>query len=78
MALSYCKKLSALLRRITSKNDGDFYYLNCLHSYRTKNKLKRHENVCKDHDCCCLEMPNESNKIFIMEKIYESSIYYLY
>ena len=50
-------------RRITSKNDGDFYCLNCLHSYRTKNKLKRHENVCKDHDCCCLEMPNESNKI---------------
>ena len=34
------KKLSALLHRITSKNKGDFYCLNCLHFFRTKNKLK--------------------------------------
>ena len=27
------KKLSALLRETTSKHDGDFYYLNCRHSY---------------------------------------------
>ena len=27
------KKLPALLRRITSNHDGDFYYLNCFHSY---------------------------------------------
>ena len=33
------KRLSALLRGITSKNNGDFYCLNCLHSFRTKNKL---------------------------------------
>ena len=26
------KKLSALLRGITSKHDEDFYYLNCFHS----------------------------------------------
>ena len=32
------KKLSALLHRITSKNMGDFYCLNCLHSFRTENK----------------------------------------
>ena len=37
------KKLSALLRTITSKNNGDFYYLNCLHSFRTKNKLDSHK-----------------------------------
>ena len=30
------KKLSALLRGITSKNNGNFYCLNCLHSFRTK------------------------------------------
>ena len=30
------KKLPALLRRITSKHEGDFYYLNCFHSYSTK------------------------------------------
>ena len=31
------KKLSALLKRITSKHYGDFYCLNCLLSFRTKN-----------------------------------------
>ena len=33
------KKLSALLRGITSKNSGAYCCLNCLHSFRTKNKL---------------------------------------
>ena len=36
MALSCSKKL--LLRGITSINNGDFYCLNCLHSFRTKNE----------------------------------------
>ena len=31
------KSLSALLREITSKYYRDFYCLNCLHSFRTKN-----------------------------------------
>ena len=34
------KSLSALLRGISSSNNGDFYCLNCFHSYRTLNKLK--------------------------------------
>ena len=33
------KNLSRLLRGITSNHDGDFYCLNCFHSYRTINKL---------------------------------------
>ena len=37
------KKLSSLLRRITSNHDGDFYCLNCFHSFRTKNKLESHK-----------------------------------
>ena len=37
------KGLSALFRGITSSNNGDFYYLNGFHSYRTLNKLKKHE-----------------------------------
>ena len=57
------KKLSALLRETTSKHDGDFYYLNCRHSYWTKDKLKKHENVCKNHDYCYIEMPKEDNKM---------------
>ena len=56
------KSLSALLRGITSNHNGDFYCLNCFHSYSTKEKLKKHENVCNDHDNCDVEMPND-NKI---------------
>ena len=57
------KSLSALLRRIASNHKEDFYCLNCFHSYSTKNKLKKHERVCNDHDYCYVEMPNEDNKI---------------
>ena len=44
------KKLSALLHGITSKHKGDFYCLNYLHSFRTENKLKSHEKLCKNKD----------------------------
>ena len=44
------KKLSALLHGITSKYKGDFYCMNCLHYFRTKNKLKSHEKACKNKD----------------------------
>ena len=37
------KKLSALLRGIRSKHYGDFYCLNCFHSYCTENSFKKHE-----------------------------------
>ena len=32
------KSLLALLRGITSNHDGDFYCLNCFHSYSTEKK----------------------------------------
>ena len=57
------KKLSALLRGIKSAKEGDFYCLNCFHSYSTKNKLKKHKNVCESQDYCYVEMPKEDNKI---------------
>ena len=41
------KKLSVLLRGTASKHNGDFYCLNCLHSFRTEDKLKSHKKVCK-------------------------------
>ena len=37
------RSLSRLLREMTSIHNGDFYCLNCLHSFRTDNALKRHE-----------------------------------
>ena len=46
------KRLSALLRRITSKDKGDFYCLNYFHSYTTEKKLEKHKNVCENHDYC--------------------------
>ena len=57
------KGISKLLRGITSNNHGDFYCLNCFHSYRTKSKLKKHENIYKDYDFCHIKMFDESNKI---------------
>ena len=57
------KSIPRLFRGITSNHDGDFYCLNCFHSYRTKNRLKKHEKICKDHDFCHVKMPDEDNKI---------------
>ena len=57
------KKLSALLRVITSNHNRDFYYLNCFRVYTTQNKLESHKKLCESHDYCCIEMPNEYNKI---------------
>ena len=62
----YCltvKSLPALLRGITSNHNGDFYCLNCFHSYRTDNVLKKHERLCSNHDYCHVEMPKEDEKI---------------
>ena len=63
MALSCCKKVSALLRRITSNHNAEFYCLNYLHPNRTENKLKNYENVCKNLDYRYVKMPEEDNKI---------------
>ena len=53
------KKLSALLREITSNHEEDFYCLNCFHSYTSKNKPEKHE---KKYDYCYVEMLSEDNK----------------
>ena len=57
------KSSFTLLRGITSKHDGDFYCLNCLHSYSTKDKVKKHKNVYKDHDYYYVEMSNKDNNM---------------
>ena len=46
------KSISGLLRGITSNHNGDFYCLNCFHSYTSEKKLRKHERMCKDHDFC--------------------------
>ena len=57
------KKLSALLRGVTSKHYGDFYCLNFLHSFRTKNKFELHKKVCENENFCNVIMPSEDTKI---------------
>ena len=57
------KKLSALLRGITPKHQGDFYCLNCFHSFTTENKCASHEKVCENKDFCNVIMPSEDTKI---------------
>ena len=73
------KRLSELLRGVTSKHVRDFYCLNCFHSYSTEDKLKKHYEVCKNHDYCYAEMLNGDNRIlkYNYEEVYEVSIYYL-
>ena len=57
------KKLSALLRGITSKHYYGFYCLNYLHSFRTKNKPELYKRLCENRDFCDRTMPSEDTKI---------------
>ena len=50
-----------MVRGIIVNNHGDFYCLNCLHTYTTKNKLKKHRKICENHEYCKLEMPKEGS-----------------
>ena len=59
----FVKRLPALLKGITSKHFREFYCLNCFYSFIRENALKKHENVCKDHDYCYVEMPDKDNNI---------------
>ena len=53
--------MSDLLHGKTPKHKGNFYCLNCLHSFRTENKLKSHEKVCKNKDFCGIVLPTEKD-----------------
>ena len=46
------KNLSKLSRGITSNHNGDFYCLNCLHSFKTDDAPKKHERLCENNDYC--------------------------
>ena len=51
--------LTALLNGIMK----DFYCLNCLNSFRTANKLKKCENVCKSLDYCYIKKKKKDKRI---------------
>ena len=54
----------ALLRGTTSKHNGDEYCLNCLHSFRTKNKLESCIKVYKIKAFCNAVMPSGDTRKF--------------
>ena len=56
------KNMSGLFRGIISNHNGDFYCLNCFHSYTIENKLKQHKRICENSDFCHLKIPDENNK----------------
>ena len=56
------RSLSRLFRGVTSNNHGDFYCLNCLHSFGTDNGPKKHERLCENNDYCHAEMPTKINE----------------
>ena len=62
------KKLSALLRGVTFKKVGYFNCLNCLRSYRIKNKLESHIKVSKSTDFCSAVMLPENSKTFEIDQ----------
>ena len=55
--------ISTLLVGKLSNRHGDFYCLNCINSYNTKNKLKEHEEICNNHNSCRIEMRKWFEKI---------------
>ena len=57
------RSLPRLFRGVTSNHVGELYCLNCLHSFRTDNALKKHDRLCDNIDYCSVEVPTKSNKI---------------
>ena len=55
------KKLSGLLREITSNHKEDFYCLNCFCAHSTKNKLEEHKKICENNKYCNVETPTKDN-----------------
>ena len=70
---------SVLVRGITSKYDGDFYCLNCLHSSKIDIKLKSHEKLCKNEDFCGIVIPSQKDNILQFHQYMKSGeMHYLH
>ena len=62
-----------MLKEIISKNNDDFYCLNCLHSFRTKSKLELHKNVRGNKDFRKVIMPCEDTEILEYDQCEKSN-----
>ena len=63
MALPCSKNLISIIKRNSIKNNGNLFCLDCLHSFKIKNKLGSHKKVCKNKAFCNVIMPSEDTKI---------------
>ena len=68
------KNLSGLLRGVISKHQGNFYCLNCFHSFATENKLQSHKRTCENKDFCNVNMLSEDTKILEFNQYQKSDI----
>ena len=48
---------------MASNLNGDFYFLNCLLSFRSEEKRNFHDNVCKNNKYCQIIMQNDKHNI---------------
>ena len=48
------------------------FHSNCLHIFRTENKLKSREKVCKNKDFCGIVMPSEKDNILELNQYMKS------
>ena len=63
MTLSCNKKAINNIKKKYIKNNGDFYFLNCLHSFRTKCKLESHKGAYEIKNFCNVNMPCNDTKM---------------
>ena len=56
----------------SSKYHGDFYCLNCFHSFTTKNILQSNKRLCENRHSCNIVMPSEDTKMLEFNQ-YEKS-----
>ena len=66
MALSCSKKA------VYIKHHGDFYCLNCLHSFRTEDKLKSQEKICKNKDLGGIVVASKKDNILVFNQYMKS------
>ena len=56
-------ELCCIITQNNFKKNSDFWCLNCLHSFRIKNKLKSQEKGCKNKGFCTIVIPSEKDTI---------------
>ena len=57
-----------------SKYYGDCYYLNCLHSFKTKSKFEAYKKKCDNKSFCSDGMPCKKNVIEVYLKFTKTPV----